>query len=211
MQVQYTGQIVRRKNILRLAYDKRSPNTPLRLNVLEGEQTSLPCPIKTATHEAISAVWFHVATHAYKEHGSSPHYISGHLQAKRVYAIEAPEPSATALGGTTGLVDGMHWKRPSWSGRAFFSLLSDPPALRLNRLERSDSGNYDCNVTYRDNVTSDVAVVTESRVELFVAGDHDVTLTWYQNGTQLRTGPGNGGDNRGWLEESSHCGPPESP
>ncbi|XP_070397373.1 fibroblast growth factor receptor homolog 2-like isoform X2 [Dermacentor albipictus] len=141
--------------------------------------------------------------------------------------MEAPEPSATVLGGTGGLVDGTHWKRPSWSGRAFFSLLSDPPALRLNRLERSDSGNYDCNVTYRNNVTSATVVVTESRVELFVAAqacpplikdasgatikdiagpyadgeavrltceietcDHDVTLTWYQNGTQLRTARG---------------------
>ncbi|XP_049513465.1 uncharacterized protein LOC119431438 [Dermacentor silvarum] len=207
--------------------DKKGPYTPLRLNVLEGEQTSLPCPINTATREPISAVWFHVATHAYQEYGSSPYYTNGHLQAKRVYAIEAPEPSATALGGTAGLVDGTHWKRPSWSGRAFFSLLSDPPALRLNRLERSDSGNYDCNVTYRDNVTSVVVVVTESRVELFVAAqacppsikdargttikdtagpyaegevvrltceietcDHDVTLVWYQNGTQLRTARG---------------------
>nr|XP_054931633.1 uncharacterized protein LOC126539704 [Dermacentor andersoni] len=207
--------------------DKRGPNTPLRLNVLEGEPTSLPCPINMATREPISAVWFHVWTHTYKEYGSSPYYTNGHLQAKRVYAIEAPEPSATALGGTGGLVDGMHWKRPSWSGRAFFSLLSDPPALRLNRLERSDSGNYDCNVTYRDNVTSATVVVTESRVELFVAAqacpplikdargatikdvagpyaegeavrltceietcDHDVTLTWYQNGTQLRTAHG---------------------
>nr|XP_050031307.2 uncharacterized protein LOC126527522 [Dermacentor andersoni] len=207
--------------------DKRGPNTLLRLNVLEGEPTSLPCPIYTATREPISAVWFHVSTHAYKEYGSSPYYTKGHLQAKRVYAIEAPERSDTALGGTGGLVDGTHWKQPSWSGRAFFSLLSGPPALRLNRLERSDSGNYDCNVTYRDNVTSAAVVVTESRVELFVAAqacpplikdargatikdvagpyaegeavrltceietcDHDVTLTWYQNGTQLRTAHG---------------------
>ncbi|XP_050033052.2 uncharacterized protein [Dermacentor andersoni] len=170
--------------------DKRVRNTPLRLNVLEGEPTSLPCPINTVTREPISAVWFHVSTHAYKDYGSSPYYTSGHLQAKRVYAIEAPEPSATALGGTGGLVDGTHWKRPSWSGRAFFSLLSDPPALRLNRLERSDSGNYDCNVTYHDNVTSAAVVATESRVELFVAGDHDVKLTWYQNGTHLGTASG---------------------
>nr|XP_050022637.2 uncharacterized protein LOC126516554 [Dermacentor andersoni] len=207
--------------------DKKGPNTSLRLNVLEGEPTSLPCPINTATRAPISAVWFHVSTHAYKEYGSSPYYTKGHLRAKRVYAIEAPEPSATALAGTGGLVDGTHWKRPSWSGRAFFSLLSDPPALRLNRLERSDSGNYDCNVTYHDNVTSAAVVVTESRVELFVAAqacpplikdsrgatikstagpyaegeavrltceietcDHDVTLTWYQNGTQLRTAHG---------------------
>ncbi|XP_075526783.1 uncharacterized protein LOC142558534 [Dermacentor variabilis] len=219
--------LISAKNVIYQQNDRRGPNTPLRLNVLEGEPTSLPCPINTATREPISAVWFHVSTHAYKEYGSSPYYTNGHLQAKRVYAIEAPEPSATALGGTGGLVDGTHWKRPSWSGRAFFSLLSDPPALRLNRLERSDSGNYDCNVTYRDNVTSAAVVVTESRVELFVAAqacpplikdangatikdiagpyaegeavrltceietcDHDVTLTWYQNGTQLRTARG---------------------
>ncbi|KAH7975683.1 hypothetical protein HPB52_004124 [Rhipicephalus sanguineus] len=152
--------------------DERIPNAPIHLSVLEGEPTSLPCPIVTAIREPMAAVWFHVATHAYQEYGGSPYYTNGHLQAKRVYAIEAPDwSSATAaVGGTTGLVDGTHWKQPSWSGRAFFSLLSDPPALRLNRLERSDSGSYVCNVTYRENVTSAAIVVTESRVDLFVAG-----------------------------------------
>ncbi|KAH7976773.1 hypothetical protein HPB52_019244 [Rhipicephalus sanguineus] len=121
------------------------------------------------------AVWFHVATHAYQEYGGSPYYTNGHLQAKRVYAIEGPDWSSptAAAGVTTGLVDGTHWKQPSWSGRAFFSLLSDPPALRLNRLERSDSGSYVCNVTYRDNVTSAAIVETESRVDLFVAAKLD--------------------------------------
>ncbi|KAH6921875.1 hypothetical protein HPB50_005751 [Hyalomma asiaticum] len=154
-----------------LATDESGPSAPHRLNVLEGEQTSLPCPIDTATREPITAVWFHVATHAYQEYGGSPHYTGGHLQAKRVYAIEAPDwtSSTAAAAGTTSLVDGTHWKQTSWSGRAFFSLLSDPPALRLNRLERTDSGSYVCNVTYRDNVTSVTAVSTESRVDLFVA------------------------------------------
>ncbi|KAL1470596.1 hypothetical protein MTO96_004549 [Rhipicephalus appendiculatus] len=209
--------------------DESSPNVPLRLSVLEGEPTSLPCPIDVATREPITAVWFHVATHVYQQYGGSPYYTNGHLQAKRVYAIEAPDwssPTAEA-GETTALVDGTHWKQPSWSGRAFFSLLSAPPALRLNRLERSDSGSYVCNVTYRDNITSAATVLTESRVDLFVAAqacppsikdakgatvketagpyaegdtvrltceietcDHDVTLTWYHNGTQLRSSRG---------------------
>ncbi|XP_037528953.1 uncharacterized protein LOC119406291 [Rhipicephalus sanguineus] len=156
--------------------DERSPNAPIRLSVLEGEPTSLPCPIATVIREPMAAVWFHVATHAYQEYGGSPYYTNGHLQAKRVYAIEGPDWSSptAAAGVTTGLVDGTHWKQPSWSGRAFFSLLSDPPALRLNRLERSDSGSYVCNVTYRDNVTSAAIVETESRVDLFVAGAKQV-------------------------------------
>ncbi|XP_075729488.1 uncharacterized protein LOC119184101 isoform X2 [Rhipicephalus microplus] len=209
--------------------DESGPNVPVRLSVLEGEPTSLPCPIDTATREPITAVWFHVTTHAYQEYGGSPHYTNGHLQARKVYAIEAPHGSSptAAAGGSTGLVDGAHWKQPSWSGRAFFSLLSDPPALRLNRLERTDSGSYVCNVTYRDNVTSAVMVVTESRTDLFVAAqacppsikdirgatlketagpyaegdtarltceietcDHDVVLTWYHNGTQMRSSRG---------------------
>ncbi|KAH7976338.1 hypothetical protein HPB52_012168 [Rhipicephalus sanguineus] len=145
---------------------------------MEGEPTSLPCPIDMAIREPMAAVWFHVATHAYQEYGGSPYYTDSHLQAKRVYAIEAPgwsSPTAAA-GVTTGLVDGTHWKQPSWSGRAFFSLLSDPPALRLNRLERSDSGSYVCNVTYRDNVTSAAIVETESHVDLFVAGEHPLEV-----------------------------------
>ncbi|KAL3245381.1 hypothetical protein MRX96_046970 [Rhipicephalus microplus] len=211
------------------SHDESGLNAPVRLRVLEGEPTSLPCPIDTATREPITAVWFHVTTHAYQEYGGSPHYTNGHLQAKKVYAIEAPDGSSptAAAGGSTGLVDGAHWKQPSWSGRAFFSLLSDPPALRLNRLERTDSGSYVCNVTYRENVTSAVMVVTESRTDLFVAAqvcppsikdirgatlketagpyaegdtarltceietcDHDVALTWYHNGTQMRSSRG---------------------
>ncbi|KAH7977066.1 hypothetical protein HPB52_023379 [Rhipicephalus sanguineus] len=151
--------------------DESGPNAPIRLSVLEGEPTSFPCPIDAATREPITAVWFHVATHTHQEYGGSPYYTSGHLQAKRVYAIEAPDWSSptAAAGGTTGLADGTHWKQPSWSGRAFFSLLSDPPALRLNHLERPETGSYVCNVTYRDNATSAATVVTESRVDLFVA------------------------------------------
>ncbi|KAL3206145.1 hypothetical protein MRX96_040362 [Rhipicephalus microplus] len=151
-------------------YDESGPNAPIHLSVLEGESTSLPCPIDTATREPIAAVWYHVATRVYQQYGGSPYTSNGHLQAKRAYAIEAPDRStSTAAGGTTGLVDGTHWKQPLWSGRAFFSLLSDPPALRLNRLQRSDSGSYVCNVTYRDNVTSAGLALTESRVDLFVA------------------------------------------
>ncbi|KAL1433724.1 hypothetical protein MTO96_012258 [Rhipicephalus appendiculatus] len=55
-------------------------------------------------------------------------------------------------------------------GRAFFSLLSDPPALLLNRLNLSDTGGYVCNVSYRgDNVTDAGVIVTEAAVELFIA------------------------------------------
>ncbi|KAL1421704.1 hypothetical protein MTO96_004088 [Rhipicephalus appendiculatus] len=88
--------------------DESSPNAPLRLSVLEGEPTSLPCPINVATREPIIAVWFHVATHVYQQYGGSPYYTNGHLQAKRVYAIEAPDWSSptAAAGETTALVDG---------------------------------------------------------------------------------------------------------
>ncbi|KAL1421691.1 hypothetical protein MTO96_004075 [Rhipicephalus appendiculatus] len=79
-------------------------------------------------------------------------------------------PSVTVLGASVGLVDGAHWKQPLWMGRAFFSLLSDPPALLLNRLNLSDTGGYVCNVSYRgDNVTDAGVIVTEAAVELFIA------------------------------------------
>ncbi|KAL1422060.1 hypothetical protein MTO96_022462 [Rhipicephalus appendiculatus] len=186
-EVEHSAYVLRHK-----PSDDSGPNAPIRLSVLEGEPTSLPCPIDTATREPITAVWYHVATHAYQEYGGSAYHTNGHLQAKRVYAIEAPDWSTptVAAGRSASLVDGTHWKQPSWSGRAFFSLLSDPPALRLNRLERSDSGSYVCNVTYRDNVTSAAIVLTESRVDLFVAvAPTDVTIwSWPAQHTDAPSG-----------------------
>ncbi|XP_077497479.1 uncharacterized protein LOC144108072 [Amblyomma americanum] len=145
----------------------------LRLDVLEGEQTSLPCPADVASRRAVSAIWYHFATTDPSRHEDhSPHISSVHSQAKKVYSLVAPAmPSTPVLAGSAGLVDGTHWKQPSWSGRAFFSLLSDPPALLLNRLERSDTGSYVCNVTYRDDGDNGTypLTVTEAHVELFVS------------------------------------------
>ncbi|XP_070385739.1 hemicentin-1-like isoform X2 [Dermacentor albipictus] len=117
-------------------------------------------------------MWFLVAAGVpYVRAGVTSSLLDNSHEWTKVYALVAPEPPSNAvLGGTRGLVDGTHWKQPSWSGRAFLSLLSDPPALLLNRLERSDSGNYVCNVTYRsDNFTSGGVTVTTARVQLFVA------------------------------------------
>ncbi|CAN7938016.1 unnamed protein product, partial [Ixodes hexagonus] len=118
---------------------------PLRLavNVLEGEPTSLPCPMDL-DEQPVAAVWYRGT--------------------EQVYALVEQRTPGTP---TSSLVDGTHSKKSSWQGRAFFSLLSDPPSLRLNRLERSDSGDYVCNVTY-PNVTSGSRVT--SAVRLFVAG-----------------------------------------
>ncbi|KAL1482063.1 hypothetical protein MTO96_015097, partial [Rhipicephalus appendiculatus] len=57
-------------------HESRS-NPPIRLSVLEGEPTSLPCPIDTATREPITAVCFHDATYAYQEYGGSPYHTNG--------------------------------------------------------------------------------------------------------------------------------------
>ncbi|KAH9363774.1 hypothetical protein HPB48_010109 [Haemaphysalis longicornis] len=119
----------------------------------------------------VSAVWYHVPTSATMRHGGQHHYGNSH--SRKVYGLVAPTPSSTAV-GEFSLVDGDHWKQRSWTGRAFFSLLSDPPALRLNKLQREDTGNYFCNVTYLDNATSPAVVLTEAHAELFVAGKpHD--------------------------------------
>ncbi|KAK8780590.1 hypothetical protein V5799_018073 [Amblyomma americanum] len=179
---------------------------PIRLNALEGEQTSLPCPIDMESRQAASAVWFHVPAGGSNLHDDPPR----HLQMRKVYALEAPNLSSTtgALEAAAGLVDGSHWKQPSWSGRAFFSLLSDPPALLLNRLKREDSGSYVCNVTYRDSVTSyGPATVTESHIELFVAGDHDLTLTWYHDGGKLTTAHETVATSRGGWKSLVTLGP----
>ncbi|CAN8025261.1 unnamed protein product, partial [Ixodes persulcatus] len=123
--------------------------TPLRLtvNVLEGEPTSLPCPLDLE-RQPVAAIWYRGR--------------------EQVYAlVEQRTPGSP----TSALVDGTHSKKPSWQGRAFFSLLSDPPSLRLNRLERSDSGDYVCNVTY-PNVTSGAQVA--SALRLFVAGEQNL-------------------------------------
>ncbi|XP_054919976.1 uncharacterized protein [Dermacentor andersoni] len=151
------------------------------VNVLEGEQTSLPCPIDLGTREPVSAMWFLVAagvTHV--RAGVTSSLLDNSHEWTKVYALVAPEPPSNAvLGGTRGLVDGTHWKQPSWSGRAFLSLLSDPPALLLNRLERSDSGNYVCNVTYRsENFTTGGVTVTAARVQLFVAVPPTQVSVW---------------------------------
>ncbi|CAN7938897.1 unnamed protein product, partial [Ixodes hexagonus] len=120
-----------------------TPPPRLAVNVLEGEPTSLPCPIDLE-QQPVAAVWYRGT--------------------EQVYAlVEQRTPGAP----TSSLVDGTHSKKSSWQGRAFFSLLSDPPSLRLNRLERSDSGDYVCNVTY-PNVTSGARVT--SAVRIFVAG-----------------------------------------
>ncbi|KAK8760859.1 hypothetical protein V5799_027876 [Amblyomma americanum] len=137
--------------------------TPLRLVVLEGEQTSLPCPIDMTSQEPVSALWYRVAT------GSFHTRYTRH-DALKVYGLVAPSSTSVMLMGRPSLFDGEHWKQHSWKRRAFFSLLSDPPALLLNRLERADTGSYVCNVTYRrENVTSPTVTVTEARAELFVA------------------------------------------
>ncbi|KAH7976424.1 hypothetical protein HPB52_013775 [Rhipicephalus sanguineus] len=123
--------------------------------------------------EPVSVVWFRVADVKFNVSSYLPQSVDNHMIPKNVYALVAPEPpSVTVLGASVGLVDGAHWKQPPWTGRAFFSLLSDPPALLLNRLNRSDTGQYVCNVSYRsDNVTNAGVAVTEAVVELFVAGE----------------------------------------
>ncbi|XP_075526430.1 uncharacterized protein LOC142558154 [Dermacentor variabilis] len=147
------------------------PLSPLRLSLLEGEQTSLPCPINMASKEPVSVIWFRVADVKLSSSSGLPQSIDTSQAPKKVYALVAPEPpTITVLGAAVGLVDGAHWKQPSWIGRAFFSLLSDPPALLLNQLNRSDTGSYVCNVSYRGENVTDVGVtITEAIVELFVA------------------------------------------
>ncbi|KAH7976653.1 hypothetical protein HPB52_017491 [Rhipicephalus sanguineus] len=132
---------------------------------------SLPCPINVTSMEPVSVVWFRVADVKFNVSSYLSESVDNHIEPKKVYALVAPEtPSVTVLGASVGLVDGAHWKQPPWTGRAFFSLLSDPPALLLNRLNRSDTGKYVCNVSYRsDNGTNAGVTVTEAAVELFIA------------------------------------------
>ncbi|XP_077497531.1 uncharacterized protein LOC144108126 [Amblyomma americanum] len=115
------------------------------------------------SQEPVSALWYRIAT------GSFHTRYTRH-DALKVYGLVAPSSTSVMLMGRPSLFDGEHWKQPSWKRRAFFSLLSDPPALLLNRLELADTGSYVCNVTYRrENVTSPTVTVTEARAELFVA------------------------------------------
>ncbi|XP_065303404.2 hemicentin-1-like isoform X2 [Dermacentor albipictus] len=132
---------------------------------MEGEQTSLPCPIDMYSREPLSAVWFQLSAVDSRK-SNAPNGTK--KEPRKVYALEAPVSSQRVLAGSATLVDGSHWKQPRWKHRAFFSLLSEPPALRLNRLERADTGNYVCNVTYRDDNAS-IVTVTEARFALFVA------------------------------------------
>ncbi|KAH7975293.1 hypothetical protein HPB52_000008 [Rhipicephalus sanguineus] len=150
---------------------------------MEGEQTSLSCPIDML-REPLSAIWFHVSGIA--SDSSTALIGAKQKEPKKVYALAAPVSTQRVLAASVSLVDGSHWKQPRWKHRAFFSLLSDPPALRLNRLERTDTGSYVCNVTYRDdNATTGAVTVTEAHFALFVAADHKVTLTWRRDGEPL--------------------------
>ncbi|KAH7932069.1 hypothetical protein HPB52_024915 [Rhipicephalus sanguineus] len=134
---------------------------------MEGEQTSLSCPIDML-REPLSAIWFHVSGIA--SDSSTALIGAKQKEPKKVYALAAPVSTQRVLAASVSLVDGSHWKQPRWKHRAFFSLLSDPPALRLNRLERTDTGSYVCNVTYRDdNATTGAVTVTEAHFALFVA------------------------------------------
>ncbi|XP_077544788.1 basement membrane-specific heparan sulfate proteoglycan core protein-like [Haemaphysalis longicornis] len=122
-----------------------------------------------ASKKPTSAVWFHVPSSGTYSQSGLPDCFNDTSKGRRVvYALVAPGTTSTMVAAPS-LVDGSHWKQPSWVGRAFFSLLSDPPTLRLNALERADSGSYFCDVTYHGgNVTSGVTV-TEACVRLFVA------------------------------------------
>ncbi|XP_075729483.1 hemicentin-2 isoform X2 [Rhipicephalus microplus] len=124
-----------------------------------------------ASMEPLSVVWFRVADVKFNLSTYLPQSVHGDVVPKKVYSLVAPDPPlVTVLGASVGLVDGAHWKQPLWLGRAFFSLLSDPPALLLNRLNLADTGRYVCNVSYRGgNVTDDGGTKTEAAVELFVA------------------------------------------
>ncbi|XP_054925890.1 hemicentin-1-like [Dermacentor andersoni] len=183
--------------------NRRNGSTPyfpsmLRISRLESEQTSLPCPINMAPKEPVSVVWFHVADVRLNLYSGLPQSMDTHREPKKVYALVAPEPSPTkVLGATVGLVDGAHWKQPPWIGRAFFSLLSDPPALLLNRLDRSDTGSYVCNVSYKgDNVTDAGVTITEAIVHLFIAVHQQPPVIKDSQGNQLRAiaGPYAAGD-----------------
>ncbi|XP_049513438.1 uncharacterized protein LOC119466659 [Dermacentor silvarum] len=164
----------------------------LSLNIMEGEQTSLPCPIDMSSREPLSAVWFHVSAVA-SRNSNAPNGTM--KEPKKVYALEAPVSSQRVLAGSVTLVDGSHWKQPRWKHRAFFSLLSEPPALRLNRLERADTGSYVCNVTYRDDNAS-VITVTEAQFTLFVAVPQEPPVLMDSRGVILNStaGPYSEGD-----------------
>nr|XP_054924691.1 uncharacterized protein LOC126527543 [Dermacentor andersoni] len=145
-----------------------------------------------ASKEPVSVVWFHVADVRLNLSSGLPQSMDSHRNPKKVYALVAPEPPPTkVLGATVGLVDGAHWKQPPWIGRAFFSLLSDPPALLLNRLDRSDTGSYVCNVSYNgDNVTDADVTITEAIVDLFIAVPQQPPVIKDSQGNQLRATAG---------------------
>ncbi|XP_075730465.1 uncharacterized protein LOC142772185 [Rhipicephalus microplus] len=152
---------------------------------MEGEQTSLSCPINML-REPLSAVWLHFSTVAF--HSSSADSGAKKKEPKKVYALTAPVSTQRVLAASVSLVDGSHWKQPRWKHRAFFSLLSQPPALRLNRLDRSDTGIYVCNVTYRDdNATAGSVTVNEAHFTLFVAVPQEPPVIMDSSGAILNS------------------------
>ncbi|CAN8013855.1 unnamed protein product, partial [Ixodes persulcatus] len=47
-----------------------------------------------------------------------------------------------------GLSKGHHSRDEAWKGRSFFSVLQEPPSLKINRVDYEDKGVYTCDLLY---------------------------------------------------------------
>ncbi|KAK8786494.1 hypothetical protein V5799_023730 [Amblyomma americanum] len=47
-----------------------------------------------------------------------------------------------------GLSKGHHTRGEAWKGRSFFSVLQEPPSLKVNRVDYADRGTYVCDLLY---------------------------------------------------------------
>ncbi|KAL3201609.1 hypothetical protein MRX96_012635 [Rhipicephalus microplus] len=105
-----------------------------------GQVTWLPCDVDSEHDDSPAKVlWYAPATAANASGERTPFYMVEDTQRR-------------------GIWNGQHAIGVHWAGRASFSVSRSPAALRLSRLELSDSGAYLCTVAFHGGAQRNATV-----------------------------------------------------
>ncbi|KAL1422058.1 hypothetical protein MTO96_022460 [Rhipicephalus appendiculatus] len=127
--------------------------SPLRLSPLEGEQTSLPCPINVTSMEPVSVVWYRVADVKFNLTSYRPQSVDDRVAPKKVYALVAPEPPVAN-----------HDLKLSW--RRNGQPLSSNVATVTTTPSGSRENHLNLGPLFREDLFSNVSCVATSEVTL---------------------------------------------
>ncbi|XP_077564683.1 uncharacterized protein LOC144180170 [Haemaphysalis longicornis] len=97
----------------------------------DGGRAVIPClaklRVESRNDSAVLVRWFRSGG---SENGTEPFY------------------SLDARSRRGGLSKGHHTRGEAWKGRSFFSVLQEPPSLKVNRVDYADRGTYVCDLLY---------------------------------------------------------------